>query len=508
MRSASGLFLATWVACAPLDEGDDVRAVLPDAVAEGVTWRAVVTTAPRDPPARFSAGFPDSVERLRTDPWGWPSATELRQGVCSSPRFRADVPAGPEWVEVLGRCRPARVDEGYCAWALQRFSGVGEAYAMLLPACADDATVREAVADAGSPDDWVVFWAQMVGHPGIARTVQAVAPAVESGRLLGGDIVLLEALSNDPSTEAGQALFGLRSRAADDRVRRVLGHLLWGRDAPRMRGIHDAACADEASPWCGRTREVDLWSALQDADLDLEAAQAMHPHFVQALRATLVDCARDRYADRFEAGVPARCLASLARVHPDDALGVARATDGVPSWSAVAEAVRDPAAVASRLTDAGFGPFVDGTAAIGAIDWLVDSGEARIWPWDAFSDVDGPAWALAELVRFARLDVDTAVESRVAGEPSDTWQPRRVHLAWMDGRRFRALGPAVDAPAELGRLVGFVNALLHARKRETRLLLGFAGWETVIVRGRPDALEELVASGDVVPDRPPSAVYP
>ncbi|MEO0601860.1 MAG: hypothetical protein AAF211_10515 [Myxococcota bacterium] len=508
MRSATGLFLATWVACGSLDEEEELRAVLPDSVSEGVTWRAVVTTAPREPPRRFSAGFPDSVEQLRTQPWAWPSATELRRGVCRSARFRSDVPVGSEWIEVLGHCRPAMVDEGYCAWALERFAGVGEAYAMLLPACADDPAVRKAVADRGSPDDWVVFWAQRVGHPGIERTVRAVAPAVESGRLLGGDIVLLEALSNDPSTEAGEALLALRGRAADDGVRQVLGHLLWGRDAPRLRAVHDAACADEASPWCGRTREVDLWSALQDAGLDLEAAEALHPHFAQALRATLVDCARDRFAGRFEAGTPARCLMSLARVHPDDALAVASQTDGVPSWTAAAEAVRDPGAVASRLADAGFGPFVDASSAIGAIDWLVESGEARLWPWDAFSDADGPAWALAELVRFAQLDVDTAVEARAAGESSDTWQPRRVHLAWMDGRRYRALGTAVVAPAELGRLVGFVNALLYARKSETRLLLGFAGWETVVVRGRPDALEALVASGDVVPERPPGAVYP
>ncbi len=488
------LGLAALVACGSLPGGAAERAVVPGPIVEGVAWRVAVTTTPRTPPDRFVAGFPPSPRALRTDPWAWPSTSDLRRGICGSARFRDAMPPTVEWIDEIGGCTADMVDATYCGWALERFPGQPAAATMLLPACAEDPSVVRAIADPESPNAWVVALVETAGVSavGVDRVVRAVRHDVEGGPIFGATFVLLAALARDPSPEAGSALLALHDRAGNPESRRLVGHLLWGRDDPRMRAAHDAACAEEAASWCGLDRDFDAWQVLGEHGFDLEAAAASYPGYRTALTDQLEDCARDRDATRYEIGLPSRCLAGLARSEPAAAALAVLWPGGTEDWAGLARGIREPVAARQRLLAAGFGPWPGLDATGPPVDWLVASGEARWWPTDL---AYAPDWSLAELARFARLDVDTAVVTRAAAESTDAWLPRRVHLAWMDGLRFRALGSPVDDLPSFARLVGFVNALLHHRDVEERLALGTVGGERVVVRGRPAALDALTELG-------------
>ncbi|MEN0064666.1 MAG: hypothetical protein AAGA48_21130 [Myxococcota bacterium] len=495
-----------------LGADDGPRRVVPPPIVEGVTFRAVVTTAPRERPSRFAANVPPVAGDLRTAPWEWPSRTQLRRGVCGRSRYRDDVAhrvvfeRQTDWLDVLGGCTPDMVDATYCPWALEVFADEPLAHLMLVDACANDPAVAAAVAEPDSPDDWVTYWAQGVGNPSTERIVSIVEPHVVEGYLLAADVAMLGALAADASPDAGQALLALHRLAIEPDVRNLIGTRLWGRDDPEMQAAYNAACTDASSDWCEQeVRDYDAYSTLLWADFDVARAIAVNPTYQGALLAMTEECAVDAFATTYGSDTAIRCLVGLARYDAERARQLIESAplDAAPEgWAGVARSLNDVSGTVAALEEAGFGPFLSPDVAL-PIEHLVHSGQARLWSQAGYYDPDRAAWGLAELIEFARLVVDSSVLTWAAGEPSDTRQPRRVYLAWMDGLRFRALGAPVDEAHDLRRIVAFVNALLHHRDADERLAIGAALGQLAIVRGRPASLRALADQGLLIPEDPP-----
>lgn len=518
------LWIPMMVACSslPVPGEERGRPIVPPVEVDGVTWRAAVTTAPRAVPERFRAGLPSSPEALRTEPWLWPSHAQLVRGTCSGGQYRDGIagavrlshavkgvfvmdswwenPGG--WIEVLGGCTPEQIDATYCSWALGAFRDIPEAHPLVVEPCASDVAVREAMVHPDTPDDWVVAWSHRHGVVDSARVAQILERAVDRGYLRATDFVLLTALAEAASPDAGAVLLDLYERAPDSDVRITVGHQLWGRTDPEQRHAHARACALRESPSCDRDRAFDLEQELADADYDVAAVLANRPAFGSALRDALARCAVDVAGDGRRA---TRCLAAMARQNLKEARNFARSEasrEASAEWSGLVKALQDPEGTRQELEAAGFGPFLEIDGGV-PVDWLMASGEARFATEFMPIDADGASWWLAELLEFARLAIPSAVVGRAAIEPADTRQPRNVHLAWADGLRFRALGAPVGTPARMDRLVGFVNALLAHRKTDTRLAWGWAAGQRIVVRGRPSSLDALVSLGLFEASPPP-----
>lgn len=500
--------------CTGCDGGPDAngRATVPAAVVEDGGFRTVVTTAPRQPPRRFTAGFPPSRLERDEEPFAWPSDSDVRRGTCSSQDFRDDLAFAVgfsrqvEWLSVLAECSPEMVDETFCRWVVDHFAGDSAAAMVVARACSHDESARAAVMASESPDHWVFVWAQRGGSVDVARAAQVLEPMLVREAVYGYHHAVLSRLEEDPSDEAGALLLSLYRRAPSKEMAARIGQFLGGRDDPEMQAIHARSCNGETH--CEVDRTFDAWSTLAEYDFHANRVLRDYPLYRQAVLQELERCAMTYDGEDRAPSDATQCLAELIWIDP----GRARASmprmapvDPLRSdaWRALAAAFRAPEKARVELADAGFGPFLDDEPGTLPYDTLVATGQALPWP-QYIEHVDA-GWALAELTAFARLAVPTAVQDHVSSEPTDTWQPRRVHLAWMDGLRFRALGAPAHRLPSLDRLVGFVNALLHHREAPERLASGWLSSRRVVVRASPEALTALVEAGHFVPDPPPEA---
>ena len=457
-------------------------------------WTAVVTEAPRRPPARFSAGLPPDLDTWIATPEAWPSVAALSHAVCTDqPSFRGGLAARLEAEPIARWGQLAQGCPDLCDWVVDRARAdraVAEALRYALLDCRGPRVAEYMASEAA--DDLVIPWLDRRSEEGgvdpeqvarVTRRALQTHPAPWHG-LLGLDV-----LGRDPTSAGARALGELHGGVHPDN-RDAVALAMWGREDRWLRQLHFAACGRSPDPRCEWTRPDplgDLVASLADHEVDPYRLGEQYP--TVELSRVLSRCAVQLIND--DPWQARGCVIALARIDRASGLSALESAtraswDEAPLADVAAGLDLGRVGIAEQIEALGLGAVPPSADPVTVIEGLVANGSAHIFPQ---VDHGSALYRLADIaglhdVSFAEIPAD--FEGSLEGRT-----PRTTLYAWTGDRRLRTLVDDAGGWWGFEYDIGLINTILEARSRPEALAVSFEREGFIVVRAPIEVLAEL-----------------